>query len=317
MTNYIQFKYFLAVSAEKSFTKAAKKLYISQQSLSNHIHLIEKELGVKLFERSTPLKLTYAGRVFHEYALKISLLQDDLYAEINDINKKQKGEFRFGISYNRGALILPLLLPTLKKEFPYVEFFITEANYTQLQNRLVNGELDMIIEQMPFSESCIKSIEICEDKICLLISDDFLKARFSEKWEAVKQELYQTGRIALLAGCPFLLNRPGNSIRMKIENILISEGIEPESRIETENLETLLNLCSNNYGITFYPHLFFHPKGGIAVPENVNVIPLSYPNTSYTLGLGFRQEHYLSQISQRIIELITDIYSKEDATEAK
>lgn len=307
MISFTQFHYFLVVSEERSFTNAAKKLFVSQQSLSNHIQSIEKELGSKLFERTTPLTLTYAGAVFQKYARKFILLNDDLFAEINDINNSQKGTFRFGIPYNRGAIVLPQLVPTLKKEFPQVEFTIIEANYTELQNRLADGDLDIILEQLPFTNPHIDSIAICKDSLCMLVSDDFLKQQFGVETDYIKSELYRTGKVHLLANSPLLLSKPGNSMRTKVENILLSEGIKPESTIETENLNTLLNLCANNYGITFYPGLFFSSSHGISLPPNVNVIPLQYPAASYTLGIGYKKSHYLSKISTRIIELLRDM----------
>ena len=59
--NFRNLEYFLAAAEEKNITRAAKKLYISQQSLSEHIAKLEDELGVPLFERTPNLKLTYAG----------------------------------------------------------------------------------------------------------------------------------------------------------------------------------------------------------------------------------------------------------------
>ena len=62
--NFASMDYFIMVAREKSFTKAAQRLYITQQTLSAHIASIEKELGCSLFVRHVPLELTYAGQVF-------------------------------------------------------------------------------------------------------------------------------------------------------------------------------------------------------------------------------------------------------------
>lgn len=64
----IQMQYFVATADELNFTKAAAKLYISQQSLSASIAALEAELGCQLFIRKTPLQLTYAGEEFLKYA---------------------------------------------------------------------------------------------------------------------------------------------------------------------------------------------------------------------------------------------------------
>lgn len=307
MITFTQFHYFLVVARERSFTKAARHLYISQQSLSNHIQTLEKELNIRLFERTTPLTLTYVGSVFQRYAQRFTMLENDLTAEIDDINNNQKGTFCLGIPYNRGAIVLPQLLPIVKQEFPQIEFSIIEANYTELQKKLAEGDLDIILEQLPFTDKTIDGIAISQDELCMLVSDGFLYQKFQDRADAVKAELYRTGKISLLSGSPLLLSKPGNSMRARIEKILLSEGIQPESNIETENLSTLLNLCASHYGITFYPRIFFESSHGISLPEHVNVIPLQYPDARYTLGIGYRRSHYLSRISTRIIQLLKDM----------
>ena len=304
MITFTQISYFLTLAEEKNFTKAAKKLFITQQTLSNHILSIEKELDIKLFDRTTPLKLTYAGEIFKKYALKFTLLKNDLFNEIQDVKCNQKGVFNLGMAYNRGSVILPWLLPILKAEFPLIDFYITEGNHAKLEDKLVSGKLDLIIEQLPFYNKNINSIDICEDKLYMLVSDEFLIKRFGDEFENIKSQLLKTGKISCLSNCTFLLNKIGNSIRSKVEKILISEGMEPECRIETENMETLLNLCINNYGITFYPRLFLCSPNGVSIPPNVNIIPLDYEEATYTLSAAYKKDHYISVVSSRIIDLI-------------
>lgn len=305
MISFTQFQYFLVVAEEKNFTRAAKRLFISQQSLSMHIQSIEKELNTKLFERTVPLKLTESGLVFQKYSREFTQSYQEMCKEINDINQQQKGSYRFGISHNRGEILLPLLLPILREEFPCVDFYIVEAKYAELQEKLVRGEIDLIIEQLPFSNDKIASVPLCQDRLCMLLSEGFLKSHFGNGAKKIKEKLFSTGRIIPeLSDCPFLLNNIGNSIRSKIETILISEGIEPECKIATENMNTLLNLCANDYGITFYPELFLYTPTKNLTPKNVYVIPLTYDITKYTLGIGYRKGAYLSKVSTRIGELV-------------
>ena len=69
MINFLNMKYFLVVAEARSFSAAAKQLYISQQTLSAHIAQIEEEIGTQLFERTRPLTLTPAGERFHRGAV--------------------------------------------------------------------------------------------------------------------------------------------------------------------------------------------------------------------------------------------------------
>ena len=74
MINFLNLEYFLVAAEELNFTRAAKKLFISQQSLSNHISNLEKEFDVVLFNRTSPLTLTYAGLVTGSGAVLIALV---------------------------------------------------------------------------------------------------------------------------------------------------------------------------------------------------------------------------------------------------
>ena len=77
MINFLNLEYFLVAAEELNFTRAARKLYISQQSLSNHISNLEKEFDVILFNRTSPLTLTYAGRALKTRARELLDLRDE------------------------------------------------------------------------------------------------------------------------------------------------------------------------------------------------------------------------------------------------
>ena len=85
MINFLNLEYFLAAAEELNFTKAARRLFISQQSLSNHILNMEKEFDVVLFNRTSPLTLTYAGQALKKRARQLLALKDETYRELADI----------------------------------------------------------------------------------------------------------------------------------------------------------------------------------------------------------------------------------------
>ena len=100
--NFQHLKYFLTVAEELNITRAAERLYISQQSLSNHIANLERELDVKLFTRSPKLSLTYAGGLLVDTATEILDLHRQYLSKVGDINKQYVGALRVGISHTCG-----------------------------------------------------------------------------------------------------------------------------------------------------------------------------------------------------------------------
>ena len=134
--NFQHLKYFLMVAEELNITRAAERLYISQQSLSNHISNLERELDVKLFTRSPKLSLTYAGGLLVETATQILDLHSQYLSKVGDINRHYLGVLRVGISHTCGLAVLPEILPRFRAEFPMVEFSLFEGNSTQLEDEL-------------------------------------------------------------------------------------------------------------------------------------------------------------------------------------
>ena len=118
MINFLNLEYFLAAAEELNFTRAAKRLYISQQSLSNHISNMEKEFDVVLFNRTSPLTLTYAGQALKVRARQLLDLKDETYREIADIKDFSTGQLSIGVSHTRGRFILPEILPPTSRNFP-------------------------------------------------------------------------------------------------------------------------------------------------------------------------------------------------------
>lgn len=89
-------EYISALARERSFTRAAEALHITQQSLSGHIAAVEQELGVQLIVRHVPLELTYAGRAFLRHAEAIRQEVLELRQELCDITGEQRGQLRIG-----------------------------------------------------------------------------------------------------------------------------------------------------------------------------------------------------------------------------
>ena len=115
-------QYVLTVLKEGSFTNAAKKLYVSQPSLSQIIKTAESNLGAPIFDRSTdPITLTPAGQLYVEAARQVTTISTNLVKQVEELSNEEFGKIRLGISVQRGMELLPELYPRFKKRFPHVE----------------------------------------------------------------------------------------------------------------------------------------------------------------------------------------------------
>jgi LysR family hydrogen peroxide-inducible transcriptional activator len=143
---FYQYDYIIALAEERNFTKASKKLFISQPSLSQYTSMIEKELGVLLFDRSTnPIELTEAGQLFVDTAYKMMALQYKLKSEISDISDSCNGLITVGMTPYRCSTILPYVLLEFKRTMPNVKFNLITGTMQELSNYALEGVLDIFI----------------------------------------------------------------------------------------------------------------------------------------------------------------------------
>ena len=121
--NSLQIKYVLTVASLKSISKAAKKLHVTQPSLSQYIQKIEKQLGFTIFDRSiSPLKLTEEGEILIDTANKIQSLEDNMINKISDIANLKTGNLKIGSSSFRASCLLSKSISEFKKSYPGIEF---------------------------------------------------------------------------------------------------------------------------------------------------------------------------------------------------
>lgn len=116
--NFLSMKYFLMLAEERSFTKAAERLHITQQTLSAHIASLEKEAGAKFFVRHVPLTLTDSGEVFLRYARLFARNERALKRELSDVSGRFEGILRIGIAPSRGQVMLPSVIARFQERYP-------------------------------------------------------------------------------------------------------------------------------------------------------------------------------------------------------
>lgn len=310
MINHLNLVYFIAAARELNFTRAAEKLYISQQALSNHIASLEKEVGLTLIERKPPMRLTYGGEIFYKYALQMEDSYQAMMQELSDVKDEKRGKFTVGISHTRGRLILPKVLPVLMNTYPLVEVHVLEGNTKELTEALWNGEVDMTVGPCPQEYPEMDYIRIQTEDIVLAVSEELFGRYSREEQDFMKKELTESGKITCLREIPFLLNKKGNISREIADAIFREEDMKPHTLIETENIETLGEMCRNGIGAAFYPTSLLQAmvkKEGMA---KLRLFDLDYPCTHMTLSVAYRKNHYLTAAMKEMIRILQEVMEK-------
>lgn len=163
----------MAIAEEKSISKAAKKLYITQPSLSQYIMRLENNLGVKLFDRSaSSMILTYAGEIYVQTAKDILNLNTGMKRKLSDIAGSKKGRLVMGVPHQAGRHVLPLVLPEFHRQYPEIEIVIKEDVTMRLEEMLINGKIDIAILNLPMQNEKILYETIATERVFLVAPKD-------------------------------------------------------------------------------------------------------------------------------------------------
>ncbi|WP_235622285.1 LysR family transcriptional regulator [Enterocloster bolteae] len=180
--------YFSELAKDLHITRTANRLFISQQTLSNHIMRLEEYYGVKLLNRKPSLSLTYAGEYVLSFAETMNRENANLMDILADIQKQKRGLILFGASTLRMSASLPDILPEFSSRYPNVEIRITDMNSKRLEQLILSGDLDLAIVISGGEHPSIEEKPLMSDQIYLCAADTLLRKYYGDGTEDLKRK---------------------------------------------------------------------------------------------------------------------------------
>ena len=259
MTKYKEYIY--AVYQEKSFSRAAQRLYVSQPWLSATIKKAEQELGLPLFDRSTnPISLTEAGQYYIEKVEDITAIEEEMYEHFKQMRDVGRTELHIGSSMFFCTYVLPDLMKEFQLLYPQVTLTFTEGGNKTLLEKLLNGRLDFLLEAEHPANSRIHSIPWASEEIVLAVPAG---NPVNERLEQYRYsfgaflERTQTGNrrppvpLEGFAQENFLLLKEGNDIHQRSLQLCKNAGFTPHVSLYLAQMMTAYYLVLEGQGITF------------------------------------------------------------------
>ena len=254
-------KYVYEVYKERSFTKAAQNLYISQPSLSARIKKIEEIIGEPLFDRSTtPLQLTEVGKVYIEAAEEITQIEQRVENYINDLAGLKTGNLAVGASTLFAAYVVPSLITQFNQKFPDVHIQLIEGNTAELEEMLGSNALDFVIDNYHYDSILYNKELYCEENILLAVPKHFsvneeLK-EYQLSYENIKSKKYLSRKypavpLERFANLPFIMLTQGNDTRTRGDRLCRNVGFKPNIVLEFNQQSTAYMASSTQLGATF------------------------------------------------------------------
>jgi DNA-binding transcriptional LysR family regulator len=137
---------FRTVAHERSFSRAAEKLSLSQPSVSHQIALLETEIGVRLLDRGRGgLRLTYAGQVLLEHADHVAWRLQLAAAQITDLAEERRDQVRLGAFPTALAGFVPSAIARLRLAHGDLRILLSEVTASTLEPRFLSGEFDVAV----------------------------------------------------------------------------------------------------------------------------------------------------------------------------
>ncbi|MHA1578127.1 MAG: selenium metabolism-associated LysR family transcriptional regulator [Candidatus Freyarchaeota archaeon] len=227
-------KTFLEVVSAGSFLEAAKRLKITQGTVSNHIASLEEYFGVRLFVRTRDgVRLTEEGKILHKRARQILDLVNIARKEIISSSEKLRGVIRIAASTIPGEHIIPIIAGNFKRTYPDVDFEIEISDTGTSLRKLIEGRVDFAaVGSLMNMEEMLETKVIGRERLVVIT--------------AVNHELSKRKTLSLekVLNYPFVSREPSSGTRNEINKIFEEKNIDPE------RLNIILELGSTGSVIT-------------------------------------------------------------------
>lgn len=293
--NFQSIEYIITTSQERSISKAAAKLHISQQTLSAHIASVEEELGCQLFIRHIPLELTYAGEEFIRNALPIQAQFKNLQRTFDEISGNEKGILKIGITDNRDKIILLPIILAFQQDHPCIEIKVVESANEILIQKLIKGEIDVCISDFSIHHPSIKQIDLYQERVVFVIQKKQFYNLFGEDSETVLHDIQENSNYTHFQKCPLLLGHEQDICGKFTRRLLSSFEIQPPIKVEAENIALILGLCANGLGGCFCPEIIARNTLSQEQLEEVLIVTLG-KGSEYEIRIGWKDNWNIIQL---------------------
>ena len=223
-------EYVHAVYQEKSISRAAERLCISQPSLSANIKRIEGKVGYPLFDRSTkPLSLTECGEKYIQSIEKIMAVENEFADYVNDWGELKTGRLVLGGSSLFASWVLPGLIGSFSVCYPKVHVELVEESTAELARLLQQGRIDMMLDNCKLDPLLFDHTIYREETLFLAVPRQFPAAEQAAAY-ILSKEMIETGKwkeksvkpvpLKFFTEAPFVMLKPENDTRKRAVEIL-------------------------------------------------------------------------------------------------
>jgi DNA-binding transcriptional LysR family regulator len=236
-----QVEAFLAVARERSFSRGAQRIHLSQPTLSEHIQELEQELGKRLFlRRGRSVSLTEAGRVFEQHAARLAGAAADARQAMADLDGLGGGSLLVGASTTPGIYVLPRAVAVFQRRYPRIDLTLQIANSRVIEERVRGHELDLGVvggHVLGAGERCVAAGLVDELVLVAGAGHGLARRRTVSGRDVAAERL--------------LVREAGSATRLVVERALQQAGITPVGTLELNHTEAIKQCVMAGLGVAF------------------------------------------------------------------
>lgn len=303
-------EYVYEVYKEKSFSRAAANLFISQPSLSANVRRVENRIGYPIFDRSTkPLSLTECGKQYIQCVERIMNIERDFSDFINDWGGLKTGSLVLGGSNLFSSWFLPPMIAEFASCYPHIQIRLVEESTVKLTKMLQRGIIDMVLDNTNLDPEIFDSRLYQEEHLILAVPRSFSINKKLENFQLSVPDI-QTGRFLApdFPSVPFSQFRKEPFIMLKQENdtgkramdICRENHFEPIVVFEMDQQMTSYNVTCSGMGISFIGDIMISK---VSPHPNVVYYKLPLKDNCRNICFYWKKGRYLSRAMKEFLNM--------------
>lgn len=287
-----QLEYFMKVVEERSFSRAADRVFRTQPAVSIAIRRLEEEIGAPLFDRSqkTPT-LTEAGQIVHDYAQRMLALREGARAAVAELRTLERGRVRVGANESTSLYLLPHIILAYRKLHPNVKVEIYRHTSERLPREVLDRNVDFALMALKPVDRDLEFFPVLKDELVLIMHPEHaLAAR-------------QTVTIKELGKESFLAHNVQTASRVKVIETFAKQHTPLNITLELATVETIKRFVGLKIGVAFVPRMCVHEELQRGTLATVAVRGLVYHRT---LWAAHRRQATFSHAATAFLEVLRE-----------
>lgn len=289
--DFNQIESFLSVVKHKSFSKAAKELFLTQPTVSNNIQALEKELNTTLLDRrSKTITLTHSGKSLYQYAVELINIRDQAKFKILEQYNKIEGTIEMTASSIPEQYVLPYIIKDFIKEYPLVSFSVTHKNSQDIVDDIFKGRQNFGIVGAKYCSRMLEYEDFYEDELVLAVPNN----------DNYPMPMGETVELDFIFSEKYIFRKSGSGTRRLVEESFLGKGISLDdlnvvSVIDSN--EMIKKMVELGLGVSFISKLAIK-----------NEVELGLIKPLRVKGLDLKRDFYFVYCKDRTLSPVVEVF---------